>query len=284
MVERIKLENFQSHKNTEIELNPGVNSIVGSSDGGKTAILRALYWVVNNRPTGSMFVSQWTKNEKGKQIKKTSVSVEFSGNSITRLRFDKKNIYQASNGAGKKPKEFEALRSDVPEEIAKIHNFQEVNIQRQMDAPFLLSASAGEVARFFNRIIKLDVIDRILSLAESKKRELKRNIEALAGKEIQTEESIAKFKGLDKIEKAIEKADKYLTRKESKEIKVKDLQSLSEKYLKESNNLKSHSTFISNIEPKFDDLKVTISTLETAETSVNNLNSSLINYKTITKL
>jgi len=35
-------------------------------------------------------------------------------------------------------------------------NFDSVNIQKQMDAPFLLSESAGEVARFFNSTIWLE--------------------------------------------------------------------------------------------------------------------------------
>ena len=38
----IKLENFQDHKDSTISLTNGINLIVGSSDAGKSAILRAV--------------------------------------------------------------------------------------------------------------------------------------------------------------------------------------------------------------------------------------------------
>ncbi len=41
----IKLENFQDHKDSTISLTNGINLIVGSSDAGKSAILRAVNFV-----------------------------------------------------------------------------------------------------------------------------------------------------------------------------------------------------------------------------------------------
>ena len=49
-VRRITLENFQSHKHTEMEFGPELNVIVGPSDSGKSAIIRALKWVMYNEP------------------------------------------------------------------------------------------------------------------------------------------------------------------------------------------------------------------------------------------
>ena len=46
MIDKIKIENIQSHKNTELNLSNGINVIVGSSNNGKSAILRALYWAI----------------------------------------------------------------------------------------------------------------------------------------------------------------------------------------------------------------------------------------------
>ena len=44
MINSIKIQNFQSHKNTTIKLKPGVNIITGSSDCGKSVDIRALKW------------------------------------------------------------------------------------------------------------------------------------------------------------------------------------------------------------------------------------------------
>lgn len=41
-IKKIKVKNYQSHKNTEMELSPGMNAIYGGSDQGKSSILRAL--------------------------------------------------------------------------------------------------------------------------------------------------------------------------------------------------------------------------------------------------
>ena len=69
MIHSIKIQNIQSHKDTQLEFNPGINAIVGSSNNGKSAILRALYWVVYNRPLGTdNLLSHWAFDKKGNQL------------------------------------------------------------------------------------------------------------------------------------------------------------------------------------------------------------------------
>ena len=55
MIDKIKIQNYQSHENTELELSPGINVIIGETDRGKTSILRALNWMFSNRPLGEGF-------------------------------------------------------------------------------------------------------------------------------------------------------------------------------------------------------------------------------------
>ena len=57
MIQSLKIQNFQSHKNSELVFSEGINIITGSSNNGKTAILRALGWVITNRPQGLAFKS-----------------------------------------------------------------------------------------------------------------------------------------------------------------------------------------------------------------------------------
>jgi predicted phosphodiesterase len=49
-LERLVLENFQSHLRTELKLVPGLNVILGESNQGKSAIIRALHWLLFNEP------------------------------------------------------------------------------------------------------------------------------------------------------------------------------------------------------------------------------------------
>lgn len=172
LINRISLRNFQSHKRTDIELHPGVNCIVGQSNSGKTSILRALYWAIYNRPSGMAFVSHWNQDKNGKPLKPTAVFITKNDETdeLARIRSADINGYNINHGDGEFSLKLEAVGTDVPEQISSLFNLEEVNIQKQMDAPFLLSESAGEVARFFNRIIRLDLIDRVLAKAESERR------------------------------------------------------------------------------------------------------------------
>ena len=45
-IKTIELINFMNHVNTKIDLADGINLVTGSSDNGKSAIMRALYSVL----------------------------------------------------------------------------------------------------------------------------------------------------------------------------------------------------------------------------------------------
>ena len=57
-IDKIILENFQSHKYSELEFVEGLNAIIGSTDSGKTAIFRAIKWALYNEPQGDYFVRE----------------------------------------------------------------------------------------------------------------------------------------------------------------------------------------------------------------------------------
>lgn len=167
MIESISLHNFQSHEDTMFQLHPGINAIIGASDKGKSAVLRGLSWVVFNRPSGDGFISDWAKTEKGaiQAGKAARVTLRMDGREVVRERSSERNSYIVDG------QEFDAVRADVPEAVTEALRMGEVNVQRQHDAPFLVSASAGEVARFFNRQVRLDDIDTAHKLIDSKKRD-----------------------------------------------------------------------------------------------------------------
>ena len=153
MIKKIKIQNFQSHKDTTLKLDEGVNVIVGSSDSGKSSIIRALKWLVWNRPLGDSIRSHWGGE--------TSVQIELQeGTTITRKK-DKQEEYILGDSV------FHAFRTDVPEEIVKALNLTEINLQQQLDSPFLLSKSPGEVATHFNRVAHLEVIGTALQNIQS---------------------------------------------------------------------------------------------------------------------
>jgi DNA repair exonuclease SbcCD ATPase subunit len=146
MITSLILNNFQSHKHSVLQFDPGVNLIIGTSDSGKTAIIRALRYLTFNRPLGNAFRSTWG----GETLVKVKTS---EGITIKRIE-GKEKLYILDD-----LEPFKAFGTDVPEEILKALNVEDINFQYQLDSPFLLSKTPGEIARYFNRIAKLDKID-----------------------------------------------------------------------------------------------------------------------------
>lgn len=196
MIRKIEIKNIQSHKNSELELCNGINVIVGSSNNGKSAILRALNWAIKNRPLGTdILLSHWAINEKGNQNDEMYVKVtDDVGNTLTRRRTKEDNQYIV-NG-----KELNVVKTDVPDEVNKFFRLSDTNIQYQQDSPFLLSSSSGEVAKYFNKTVKLDVIDKVLADVESVKRKIKSEKDIIESDVSALEEKLKEYdwlKGID---------------------------------------------------------------------------------------
>jgi DNA repair exonuclease SbcCD ATPase subunit len=191
MIQSIHITNFQSHRDTSLEFSPGVNVIVGSSDSGKTAIIRALRWLRWNRPSGDAFRSTWGGQTLVRILDK-------DGHEITRTKNDNINHYIIGNTT------LEGFGTDVPEDVTKILNLDETNLQQQLDSPFLISRSSGEVASYFNRIAHLDQIDISLQNVQKEVRSLGSQITSLVGERERSQESLLEFEYLDAFEARLE--------------------------------------------------------------------------------
>lgn len=194
MIKNIKLENFQSHKDTDIKLSPGLNIIVGSSNQGKSSIMRAVKWAWKNRPVGTAQISHWAVKDE-KQVEPCTTEIQLNNHTIKRIRTKDLNGYQVDGV------ELEAIKSDVPEEVNNAFNWTETNFQNQLDAPFLLSESSGAVAKYFNSVVDLSDIDTILKSAESDRRNNNREIKTVSSQTGLTEESLKKLEWVEKAKK-----------------------------------------------------------------------------------
>lgn len=191
MLKKIILQNFQSHRYTEIELSTGVNIIVGSTDSGKSAIMRGLKWLRNNRPGGDSFRSYWGGD--------TIVTVETTeGNTISRFKTKTENGYFL-NG-----KKFVAIGTDVPAEIVAALDIAESNTQFQFDRPFLLSSSDGDVASHFNSISNLEVIDKSQSAMRQWVQKIDIRLKASVENLESTEVDLQKYEHIDKLDIEVE--------------------------------------------------------------------------------
>lgn len=155
MLESLLLVNFQAHRKIWVEFDPFVTCIIGESDAGKSAILRALRWVCQNQPRGDSFIHN------GRGFAKAILTVD--GRKVTR-KTGSGNLYRLDG------KSYAAFGSVVPRDIQGLLDVNCVNFQQQHDSPFWFSQTPGQVSRELNQIINLGVIDDSLEYAASQLR------------------------------------------------------------------------------------------------------------------
>lgn len=198
MIQSIYLRNFESHRNTKLEFGPGINIIEGASDKGKSSIIRGLYWIKDNKPPGPPMISFWNRDSKNNPKKHTFVEIVLSNGSTIR-----RELSSNLKGYMINDTRLEAIGQTIPEEVTKVLRLSEVNVQYQFDRPFLLDDSPSEVARFFNKTIRLDVIDRVQSKAEKMRKDINRDIGNGELRIKRLNDDIIEFNWIEKVEKDV---------------------------------------------------------------------------------
>lgn len=154
----LKVQNFQRHSSFTIKFSPYVNSVVGESDSGKSALFRAIRWLTFNKPAGSAFV-QWHK-------KFTRVALKIAEHTVGREK-GKRNLYVLDG------EKLASFKTSPPQEVTDVLNLHEICFQSQHDPPFWFNESPGEVSRQLNAIVGLDIIDKTSSYLSSVSRKSK---------------------------------------------------------------------------------------------------------------
>ena len=176
MIQTLEIQNRQSHEHTRLDFHPGVNLIIGRGTSGKSAILRAFRWTLEN-PSGESQISNWIKRttKAGKKVLdgESSVSITTPKGTLRRFRNTESNGYEI-NGTTLK-----AIGTGVPEEVQAFFNLSETNIQGQFDRPFLISMPGSQVSAYLNRVVGIEEIDKYLTASTSCIREAKKRHMAL---------------------------------------------------------------------------------------------------------
>lgn len=155
-LQRIEIRDFQSLSDVALDVD-GLTVIVGATNAGKSAVVRALEAALFNR-TGGGFVREgstqasvrlgfdgggllWTKPRKGGA--RYDLSVDGVNAIVTRV--------------GKEmPEEIDALTGVREIECEGVR--AKLQIDAQFDEPFLLASTGGQAAKLMARVCRLDVL------------------------------------------------------------------------------------------------------------------------------
>lgn len=212
-LKQLKLKNFMSYKEAEIEFKPGINVITGLFDSGKSNIFRAIELLRKNRPTGRRF-----KHNRDDSLT-AEVCAKFADNTSVTFRKNKKSTYKAI--VGEERKSFES-GVDVPDFIKEAIRIDDINLHEQHGSPFLLWMTGGEIAKMLNRISNMedygDWLLKLSSLELGYSGMVKKSREAIES----LKEEAKKYEGFFDSEKHIVDAEKMEKRIEklSDELEV----------------------------------------------------------------
>src|SRR3990167_5357450 len=257
MIQSIRLQNYQSHLNSTLIFSPGINIISGQSNNGKTAILRALNWVITNRPQGIAFKSNFSDKKETCRVSLIINDIE-----ITRERNNSINSYQIGSSL------FTTIGNDVPSEVSSAINISELNVSNQFEKHFLITDSPGEIGRTINKVVQLDSIDTLISNISSKITSTNKELEFKKQDLDKLNTSLEKFKDYDLIENLVKQIIEYDNKVKTAENKVKIL------YYIVTEGVRVEA-IIASIENKYDGLEEEIKELEKLWLDYNT-NSALI--------
>lgn len=270
MIETLTISNFQSHLFTSLQFTPGVNWIVGSSDSGKSAIIRALRWAWYNEPSGFSFRSHWERKAATAVTTRCSDGVE-----VTRSRTTSENSYTLNGHP------LVAFGNDVPPEVQRAVNVSNVNIQSQGAGPFLLSMSAPEVARYLNNVANLSVIDEAHTRIAGKMRTCDADTNAQKAREIALEAKLEGFSDLDNVQALQEAATSQEARLEkltAETAVLRDLLAQQERATARVQSLEGATSLSAA------SLRDTASAVQKKEAEVQTLRSCLSKLETATRV
>jgi exonuclease SbcC len=157
-IKSVTLKNFQSYKNQTIQFQPGLNLLLGTSDSGKSAILRAISFVLYNHPKKDTLI-HWGEKE-------TEVTVEFSdGVKVTRIKGEGKNDIIAIDSEGKKIPKIK-IDKDIPDDIKELlgnppqDDFNGlISYADQFSPMFLVDLSPTDLPRSLSGLTGIEILE-----------------------------------------------------------------------------------------------------------------------------
>jgi DNA repair exonuclease SbcCD ATPase subunit len=273
-IKQVKLINFQDHKETTVDFTEGVNLIVGSSDAGKSAILRAINFVFQNDLRGNSFIRVGTTE--------CSVTIVFSdGIEITRVKSTDVNNYILKD-ENEELHVFSKVSSTVPEQIQKYLGNPPLDDKKrpiayadQMANLFLVDLNSSDLPRTLSELTGIQHLQTAAETLGKNARSYDRSIKERNDKIKKLNDDLVQYQYVDKDYESISSIQTELNdlsntleniNKARNFIKRNNEISLEAKKI---NNLSSKYKSLSDIKPKVEELSNLLSSIQTAKTHLS---------------
>jgi DNA repair protein SbcC/Rad50 len=237
-ITKVVVENFQSHARSELAFGPGLNVIIGPSDNGKSAVLRAVRWALYNEPRGSEFVRS------GARECRVSVTMSDGVEVVRELILTKSGAASRNRyilrAPEQEPQVFEGFGGDVPAEVTKAHGMPQVLLDTdkkvglsfgsQLEGPFLMAESGSLRARAIGRLLGVHVVDAAMRNTQKDQRMVKQEIVKLEQRLEQYDQDLLPYADIPEQEARLEAAEALLATVERLQQRLGKLEALRDQF------------------------------------------------------
>lgn len=272
-INRVEIYNFQSHEYTDLYFNDKVNVIIGPSDSGKTAIIRAIKWVLFNEPSGSSFIRLGSDESK--------VILYFNDDIVIERGKSKRKNYYVLKANGREER-FEGFGQNVPKEIKEITGIYKINLNNQsliisiadqLESPFLITESPTVKSSAIGMLAGTDIIDLALADLSKEVYDNKTKLKIHENNLDLQKNELKKYGYLEEEKEKLDLVESILDKIKKSEIRLRKIKDIQERY---------HSILKvkSEIEYKIKKLEI----VNTLEQIIADLNPKVRNMKFLANL
>jgi DNA repair ATPase RecN len=288
-IDSIHIQDFQNHQDTHIKLVPGLNIITGSSDSGKSAIVRAL---------DLAFLDTFRKQDVRDGQKNSHVTINFrNGDTYKRTKgetnelefqYAGKEVQKHSRFSKKFPQEALDFLGHIPRTSTSALPFA-----GQEDKLFLINLSDEAIGKEISKLLGIYDLEEAATLLGSDINKLSVDIKRLNTDIENTKKKLEPFENLDLKLKSIEELKNLQSEYESIEQYIRDCVSFVKDFsalIKEINKCKSDLSFqnelvdfftneIPTLEHRYSEIKDGLQLVENIDNARNNFFKSKIQYE-----
>ncbi len=289
-IKQLHIQNFQSHKDTTLDLLNGLNTIIGESDKGKSAVIRSIRWVILNDPQGNNMVRQGTNecsvtltlNDETKitRTKKLSGKKKIVSKNTYKIEYPNGDISENENfGVDSIPEVLEACGVSIlkiDKDLVEIPNFL-----FQLDPPFLISSNGSQRSKTIGKLINANLFDSSIRDIKADILDINKKVKEKSNEYEILNEKIKLYDHVEEEEKKLSKIADFIAQAEKTEKSIDSLK----RYISSLQNIKLQKTKCTEVIDKLFNIEkaqINIKDLELKHKESLNLQKSCASLKSIT--
>ncbi|CAH2215109.1 AAA family ATPase [Tepidibacter aestuarii] len=259
-IKQLHIQNFQSHQDTTLDLVNGLNTIIGESDKGKSAIIRAIRWVILNDPQGNNMVRQGTKEcsvtltlsdeTKITRTKKLSGKKKITSKNTYKIEYPNGDISENENfGVDSIPEVLQACGVNIlkiDKDLVEIPNFA-----FQLDPPFLVSSNGSQRSKTIGKLINANLFDSSIRDIKADILDINRKTKEKSAEYEALNEKLKQYEDVEEEEKKLSKIENFISQAEKTEKNIDTLK----RYISSLQNIKLQKSKCMEVIDKLSDIE-----------------------------